>query len=332
MSKQRSLGVVISFVVLVIALGGLIFLSANMGTIQVDMLQLLRGLFIEYDADVATIYDLRFPRIVISVFAGAALAVSGTLFQAVLKNPLADPGIIGVSSGAGFVAVIAAALFPALYAYVPLFGFLGGVLAFVIVYSLSWKKGFSPLRILLVGIAVQSLFTGLSSAFNSLSGGNLSGVASIVEGNITMKTWTDVHTLMWYVIPGLVLALCCARSCDLLGLEDKTAKSLGMDVNKNRFFISMIAVLLAASATAIVGVISFLGLLVPHIGRLIVGNKHKLLLPFSALLGAFVFLLADTIGRSIMPPYEINAAVVMSIIGGPVFIFLLRRSGTIHGK
>lgn len=105
-----------------------------------------------------------------------------------------------------------------------------------------------------------------------------------------------------------------------------------MDVNKNRFFISMIAVLLAASATAIVGVISFLGLLVPHIGRLIVGNKHKLLLPFSALLGAFVFLLADTIGRSIMPPYEINAAVVMSIIGGPVFIFLLRRSGTIHGK
>ena len=121
------------------------------------------------------------------MLAGAAVAVSGVLFQAVLKNPLADPGIIGISSGAGFAAVIITAAAPALFFFTPLFAFLGGVLAFFLVYTLSWKGGLSPLRIILVGVAVNSMFTGLSSAMNSMSGGNMSGVASIV--NITMKTW-----------------------------------------------------------------------------------------------------------------------------------------------
>ncbi len=273
-----------------------------------------------------TIYDLRFPRIVISILAGAAIAVSGVLFQAVLKNPLADPGIIGISSGASFAAVLITAFAPALFFFTPLFAFLGGVFAFFLVYSLSWKGGLSPLRIILVGVAVNAMFTGLSSGLNSMSGGNMSGVASIVNGNITMKTWDDVNTLVPYVIVGLVLAFAFSGTCNLLSLEDRAARSLGVNVNTMRIVISLIAVLLASISTAVAGAVSFLGLIVPHIGRILVGSDHKALIPFSMLLGAFTFLLADTIGRTIASPYEVSASIIMSVVGGPFFIILLRRS------
>ena len=322
----------ISFSVLVFILASLFFLSINLGSIKVSALELITGFFTGKNESVNTIIDLRFPRVVIAMLAGSALAVSGALLQSVLKNPLADPGIIGVASGSGFASIITTLIFPQLFFLSPLFGFLGGVLAFVLVYSLSWKQGLTPMRILLVGIAIQSLFSGLSSSVNSMSGGNMSGVAGIVNGNITLKTWDDVCLLVLYVIPGLFLAFLFTKKCDLIALEDKTVRSLGINVNKLRFLISLIAVLLSSSATAIVGVVGFLGLLVPHIARLFVGNRNKVLLPFSMLLGAFVFLFADTVGRTIAAPLEINASIIMAVIGGPVFIFLLKRSSMIYGK
>ena len=324
--KKKRLRAALSFVLMIALLLALFFAAVNIGSLKVSFSELLKGLFVEYSENVATIYDLRFPRIIISMLAGAAIAVSGVLFQAVLKNPLADPGIIGISSGASFAAVVITALAPALYFFTPLFAFLGGVLAFVLVYSLSWKGGLSPLRIILVGVAVDAMFTGLSSALNSMNGGNMSGVAAIVNGNITMKTWDDVRTLVPYVVIGLILALLLTRTCNLLSLEDKTARSLGINVNRMRILISLVAVLLASISTAVAGVISFLGLIVPHIGRILVGSNHKALVPFSALFGAFTFLLADTIGRTIAAPYEVSASIIMSVVGGPFFIILLRRS------
>ncbi|MDD7770379.1 FecCD family ABC transporter permease [Suipraeoptans intestinalis] len=326
-AKSRTAKAAVSFVVMTVLLAALFFGAVNIGSLKVSFLELAKGLFTAYNEKVATIYDLRFPRIVLSLLAGAAIAVSGVLFQAVLKNPLADPGIIGISSGAGFAAVMITAFAPAFFFFVPLFAFLGGVIAFALVYSLSWKGGLSPLRIILVGVAVNAMFTGLSGALNAMNGGNMSGVAAIVNGNITMKTWDDVRILVPYVVPGLVLAVLFAKTCNLLALEDKTARSLGIQVNRMRILISLTAVLLAGISTAVVGAISFLGLIVPHIGRLLVGRNHKVLLPFSALLGAFTFLLADTIGRSIAVPYEVPASIIMSVAGGPFFIILLRRSG-----
>lgn len=324
--KKRTARAVISFAVMVVLLGGLFFAAVNIGSLKVSFGDLLHGLFVEYNDDVATIYDLRFPRILISMLAGAAIAVSGVLFQAVLKNPLADPGIIGISSGASFAAVMITAIAPALFFFTPLFAFLGGVIAFFLVYSLSWKGGLSPLRIILVGVAVNAMFTGLSSGLNSMSGGNMSGVASIVNGNITMKTWDDVSTLVPYVVIGLILAVFFAGKCNLLSLEDKTARGLGVNVNSMRIVISLVAVLMASISTAVAGAISFLGLIVPHIGRILVGSDHKALIPFSMLFGAFTFLLADTIGRTIAAPYEVSASIIMSVVGGPFFIILLRRS------
>ena len=159
-----------------------------------------------------------------------------------------------------------------------------------------------------------------------MSGGDRTGVAAIVEANITQKTWEDVETLLPYTAAGLFLAVLFMSECDLLSLEDKTARSLGMDVNKTRVVISLVAVLLASISTAVAGAISFLGLIVPHIGRLLVGSDHRKLVPFSALAGAFTYLLADTIGRTIAAPYEVSAAVIMNVTGGPFFILLLRRS------
>lgn len=318
-----------------ITAAGLIILflfAVNTGSLKVSMEELFKGLFVEYNPDTATIFDLRFPRIFIAMLGGSATAVSGVLLQAVMKNPLADPGIIGISSGASFAAVLVTAFFPSLFFFTPMFAFIGGMAAFALVYSLSYKGGLSPLRIILVGVAVNAMFTGLMSAFNSGTGSTYSGAASIVNANITMRTWDDFKTLLVYSVIGFIASLFAVRQCNLLALEDKTARSLGIDVTKSRIVISVIAVLLAGISTAVIGPISFLGLIVPHIARLLVGSDHKTLIPYSMLLGAFTLLLADTIGRTIAAPYEISAAVIMSVIGGPFFIILLRRSKHTYGQ
>ncbi len=323
---------ILSFCLTAAGLLALFLFAVNTGSLKVSPAELFRGLFIEYNPNVATIFDLRFPRIFIAMLGGAATAVSGVLLQAVMKNPLADPGIIGISSGASLTAVLITAFFPSLFFFIPLFAFIGGMIAFLLVYSLSYKGGLSPLRIILVGVAVNAMFTGLMSAFNSGTGSNYSGVASIVNANITMKTWDDFRTLLVYSVIGLIASLFVTGQCNLLSLEDKTARSLGVNVTRSRIVISVIAVLLAGIATAVIGPISFLGLIVPHIARLLVGSNHKVLIPYTVLLGAFTLLLADTLGRTIAAPYEISASIIMSVIGGPFFIILLRRSKNGYGK
>ena len=324
--KKKKCIALISYVAIIFGLIGMVCISADTGSLKVSFPDLLKGLFLEYNEDVYTIYDLRFPRILIAVLSGAAVATSGCLFQAVLKNPLADPGILGISSGAGLASVAILTIAPQLYFFTPIFAFCGGFIAFGLVYALSWKGRLSPMRMILVGVALNACFTGLLDACDSLSGGNLSTVTSIVNSNITQKTWSDVSTLFPYVLIGLILALCCAGACNLLNLEEQTTRSLGVHVDRNRFLVSMIAVLLAGISTAVAGPISFLGLLAPHIGRILVGSNHRMLMPFSMLFGATLFLLADTMGRTICYPYEISASVIMCCVGGPFFILLLRRS------
>ena len=328
---NRAARTLLSFALIGVLFITLLLVSVNTGSLQLSVSQLLRGLFVEYDPDVATVYDLRFPRVIIASLAGAALAVSGCLFQACMKNPIADPGVIGVSSGASFAAVLVAGLFPSLIFLVPVLAFLGGILACVLVYTLSWKGGLNPLRVILVGVAVNAVFTGLTQAFNSMTGGNLTGVASIANANISQKTWGDVYIITGYVTLGLVLAIFLFQRCNLLGFSDQTAQGLGVNVTAARIMVSLVSVLLASISTAVVGVVAFLGLIVPHIARLLVGSDHKVLLPFSILGGASLMLLADTLGRTVAAPYEISASILLSIVGGPMLIILLRRSDETYG-
>ncbi len=329
--KKKRKKTAIAYCCVIVILCVVFFWAVNTGSIHISARELVRGLFVEYNPSVAAVYDLRFPRILIAMLAGAGVAVSGVLFQAVLKNPLADPGIIGVSAGANCMSVCITLVFPALFFIVPVFAFSGGVIAFFLVYVLSWKDGLSPLRIVLTGVAISAFFTGVYEAIGSISVTAQSGVASIVSANINQKTWEDVQTLLPYTVAGLLLAILFWQECNLLSLEDKTARGLGLNVNKIRVILSLIAVLLASISTAVVGAISFLGLIVPHIGRLLVGSDHRKLIPFAALAGACTFLLADTLGRAIMAPYEIQASVIMNILGGPFFILLLRMSNRTKG-
>ncbi|MCL2606576.1 MAG: iron ABC transporter permease [Coriobacteriia bacterium] len=320
---------VIVFVLTAVLLVGLFFFAINQGSIQVTFIELLRGLFVDYDPNVAAIVDLRFPRILIALFGGAALAVAGALFQAVLRNPVADPSIIGISSGAALAAALVVGLFPMMFFSSPIFAIIGGLITFGIVYSLSYQGGLAPMRVILVGIAVNAVLVGLGEGIGVLmSGGASMGGGVTFTGSLAMKTWSDVRLLVWYVTPALIIAGLLAGRCNLLSLEDDTVRSLGVNVTVLRVMVSFVAVTLVSLASAVMGVIAFLGLIVPHLARLLVGSDNRILLPYCALGGAFLMLLADTVGRLIAHPYEIHAGILMAIVGGPLFIMLLRSKGS----
>lgn len=322
----------ISFIIVVILLIAATIFSVTSGSIEVTFWEIVKGMIHGNHPDVQVVKDLRLPRIIIAIFAGAALSVSGVLLQSVMRNPLAEPGIIGVSSGAGFMTMLLVSIFPTLFFYSPLFAFFGGAVAFLLVYSLSWKSGLNPLRMILIGVAVNAIFTSLSQTFNYRGSYTSSVVTEITTSTLTMKKWADVEIIVTYGSIGLILAMLVYRWCNYLALKDETAKNLGLNVNLIRFLISTIAVLLASIATATAGLFLFVGLLVPHIGRILVGTEHKLLIPFSGLLGALLILLSDTLGRMIIAPNEIPASIIMALIGGPFLIFLLRKSDRIDGN
>lgn len=306
--------------------------SAIKGSLQVGVLELFQGLWNGDNETVHIIKDLRFPRIIVSLYTGACLAVSGVLLQAVMRNPLADAGVIGISSGAGLSSLLFVSFFPALFFWMPLFAFIGGAFAFFLVYSLSWRSGLSPVRIILVGIAINAMFTGMGQSFNYRGSYAAGSVNQATTSIFSMKIWKDVDIMVMYGTVGLVAALFLFSWCNVLSLQDKTAHNLGIHVTRARLVISIVAVLLASIATAVGGLIAFVGLLVPHISRILVGSDHKALIPFSALAGALLILTADTLGRTVLAPSEIPASIIMTIIGGPFLIFLLRRSGRIDGN
>ncbi|MGE7546212.1 FecCD family ABC transporter permease [Sporosarcina newyorkensis] len=316
---------IVSYAVVAVLLIVTIVYSATTGSIKIGFFEFLGALFEPGNSQMEAIRDLRFPRMIVALFAGAALSVSGVLLQSVMRNPLADAGIIGISSGAAFVQLFIISFFPALFFMTPLFAFMGGAFACFLVFALSWRSGLSPLKLILVGIAINAMFTGLTEAFISFGGSLNVSASSVIGSNLTMRTWSDVSTIATYGTIGLILSFVLYSWCNLLVLQDKTAKSIGFHVTRARLIIAAVAVLLAAISVVVAGVISFVGLLVPHIARRLVGYDHKVLIPFTALLGALIILLADTIGRTIVSPLEIPASTIMAIIGGPFLIFLLRK-------
>lgn len=310
-----------SFVVVALLLVATMIYAATTGTIQMGYFEFIEKLFAGDDQDMAAIIDLRFPRIVVAMLAGAALSVAGVLLQAIMRNPLADAGFIGISAGASFTQLVIVSFFPLYFFMTPVAAFAGGALACFFVFLLSWKSGLNPLKLILVGIAINAMFTGLIEVLLSF-GASRSGITT---SNLSLQTWADVSLIATYGGIGLVLALIVAKWCNVLMLSDKTAASIGFNVTTARIVIAAIAVLLAASSVVVAGVIAFVGILVPHIARRLVGYDHRVLLPFTALLGALIILIADTAGRTLFMPLEVPASTIMAIIGGPFLIFLLRK-------
>lgn len=317
------------FLIAILLFFSALYIAVFTGSLNVSIGDLWQHFFITSNENVAVIIDMRIPRIFIAIFAGAALAVSGTLLQAVMKNPLADPGIIGVSSGASFLWLIGIMLFPDLYFWSPLFAFIGGALTFFLVFLFTWRSNLSPIRMILVGVALNAVFSSFTEILSFYNPFLSSGTRFAA---LNLKTWNDVKIIVIFGTVGLILALFLYKICNLLILSDDTLTNLGVSVTQSRILVSAVAVLLAGVATAVAGVIPFIGLLIPHISRQLIGSDHKWLIPFSALSGSLLLLVADTIGRSFFHPGEIPAAMIMAIIGGPFLIFLLTRRNGLNGS
>ncbi len=330
--NRRILKLIVLFTGLLTALIALFLYAAITGSIRITAMELIAGLFNGNDERVAVIRDLRFPRIFLAMLVGATLAVSGSLLQAVMRNPLADAGIIGISAGAGVFTMVLAGLFPMLFFWTPLFAFIGGSIACLIVYAFAWQGGLSPLRMVLVGIAVHMIFTGIGQLVPGFVRSSIGQTNLISASTFSYTTWGDVRLLLIYGMIGLIAAYILYPWCDMLLLQDKTAHNLGLDVARARVILSAVAVLLASSAAAVGGFLFFVGLLVPAIARICVGSGHRVSLPFSALAGALLVLAADTLGRTIAHPVEIPASVIMMIIGGPFLLILLKRGGRMYGS
>ena len=322
--KMFRLSVLLILVALLVAS---MFISLIFGSTSVSLADIWRTLWASELTDSASqiIWNIRLPRNIVAALVGACLATSGAILQAVMKNPLADPQIVGVSSGAGLMGVIILILFPGYDYLVPMVAFLGAMGAALMVYALAWKNGIRPSRIILAGVAVSAFLGSGISALLVFFGDRVQGALLWMVGGLAARSWPQVEVLLPYAIVGLIFACMGAKRLTILSLGDETAKGLGLKVEQTRFMMTAVAAMLAAGAVSIAGLIGFVGLVIPHILRLIIGNDYAYLLPGSALLGAFILVISDTVGRVALSPIEIPVGIIMAFFGAPFFLYLLRR-------
>ena len=277
------------------------------------------------------VLQIRLPRIVLAVVVGMALAASGTVFQGLFRNPMADPYIIGVSGGAALGATTAIVLgvtfSVAGLSAVTLLAFAGALLVTLLVYRLAWfRADVVPEHLLLAGVAVGAFLAAVISALQFASSGNIQQVVFWLMGGFSGRTWEHVWLALPYIIVGYGVARYFARDLNLLVLGDETARSLGVSAVSARRWLIVAGSLMAASAVAVSGLIGFVGLVVPHLVRLITGPDHRRLLPAATLAGGITLLLADTVARTILAPTEIPVGIVTAGLGAPFFIYLLMKN------
>lgn len=329
----RLLRVSVVWAVLLAVLFCLVIVSIAIGSARYSFMEVVKALFSSEASTTRTVVlNLRLPRVVLALLIGAALSAAGALLQAVMRNPLADPGTIGVSAGAGTAAITVLLIFPNLTLSLPLFAFVGAALACVLIYVMAWKSGVDPVRIILSGVAINSVLGGYNSLLQLMNSDNLSGVLAFMNGSLSGMSWVHVRTMVIYAVLGLGLSFLCIRHANALQLGDEMAKNLGIRVNASRICLSAVSAFLAASTVSVVGMIGFVGLVVPHISRMLVGSDYKVMLPTCILLGGSTLLLADTVGRTIVPGMEIPVGIVMSVAGGPFFLYMLRKRGKFNGS
>ena len=279
------------------------------------------------------LFEFRLPRIVISLLVGAGLAVSGCILQGVSRNALADPGILGITTGSGLMVVLFLAFFPPeletpIY-ILPFLSLIGGIITAAVIYLLSYKKqeGILPIRLILTGIAVAAAISALITVLSlRLPPQKYDVLAVWLAGRIWGSNWQHVISLLPWFIFIFPYVLYKSKVLNVLSFGDNLAIGLGVKVEKERLKLLLAAVGLAASCVSVSGGIGFIGLIGPHLARRLIGADHVFLLPAAAFAGAFLLILADTIGRSILQPAEIPAGIIVAIIGAPYFLYLLAKT------
>lgn len=285
------------------------------------------------DIEKQILLSIRLPRVVVSVLMGMALGVSGAVLQGILRNPLADPYILGISSGAALAAsagLIAGVTFFGVFT-IPVLAFAGALCTGIFVGAMGWKRGgFWPDRLLLAGVGLGFLFSAMLMLIMSLSSSEgLKRATLWIFGDLSIADWSIIPYGFIFITVGLGIALFRAKALNSLILGDDLAHSLGFSPRKERFILFISVGLMTAASVSLGGMIGFIGLLVPHIGRFIVGSDSRVLIPVSALGGGVLLCIADLIGKSIVSPMELPAGIMTAILGAPYFLYLLRRKNVL---
>lgn len=332
--KRRHGIIVITILIILIVIAFII--SMNTGLVRLSPKDVIYTLLGKGTANQSLVlFDFRLPRIVISILIGAGLAASGCILQGVSRNALADPGILGMNAGAGLMVMLFIAFFPSTSTapvfMLPLIALIGAGITALLIYSLAYRRqhGLSPTSLLLTGIGISA---GIAAAMIvltlKLSPEKYKFVSSWLAGSIWGTSWKFVLALLPWIVVILPFVFYKARVLNIVNLGQQTATGLGTPVQKEQFLLLAAAVGLAGPCVAVSGSIGFVGLIAPHLGRRLVGPRHEILLPTSALVGALLVLVADMLGRIVLQPTEVPTGIVVAVIGAPYFLYLLARSKT----
>ncbi|MED4224660.1 iron ABC transporter permease [Neobacillus cucumis] len=333
--KRRKFVLVLSSLVILIILTFII--SLNLGVVRIAPMNVFNTLIGQGTIrDRLVLVDFRLPRMLLSLVIGAALAVSGAILQGVTKNELADPGILGINAGAGFTVILFIYFFQGSMNEIastfgvfllPFFALFGAIVAALLIYLIAWKKGIDPVRLILVGIGVNSGFGAAIVIFQlKMNPQDFMQAAVWLSGDIWGANWRFVSIIVPLNVLILPYAIYKSHVLNVLNLGDQIATGLGLKVEKERRILLITAVALAGFSVAAGGGIAFLGLVAPHIARKLVSPKHQLLLPITAILGSFLLLAADAIGKNVLAPTEIPVGIVTVVCSAPYFIYLLMKA------
>ena len=312
------------FIFFILALASTV-LGLSLGSMKYSFAEVLKGLFIhDGSMEHLIIFKIRLPRVIGGGLVGMALALAGALLQGVMRNNLASPSVIGVTNGASFVGHLTLMVFPAYAYFLPVGTIVGALLTTLFIYKIAYSDGINPSRLVLSGVAVGAMFTAFNNMLRSMFPERLSSTLGFTIGSLNGLGWGAVFFALPYIVCGVVIAFMMANNMNVLMLGDEISSSLGLRTERFRFLIIIISSLLSGAAIAIAGLISFVGLIVPHIARIFVGNDYRRLSPASVLLGYSFVILSDAIGRIILPIGEIAVSIIVSFLGAPFFLYLLR--------
>ncbi|MGW6738501.1 FecCD family ABC transporter permease [Streptomyces sp. NPDC055013] len=321
----RAVGLLVSLLILVVV----VLASIAIGAKQLSLGEVWHGLFESSGTYGDVVVDDRISRTVLGVLAGAALGLAGAVLQALTRNPLADPGLLGINAGASAAVVTAITFFgvTSLSGYV-WFAFLGAAAVGAMVWFLGGSRGATPVRLALAGTAISAALYGYLQAVMIMDNAALNKMRFWTVGSLTSATDSTIKQVLPFLVVGVVLALALARPLNAMEMGDDTAKALGANLNRTRVLSMLAATVLCGAATAACGPIVFVGLMVPHVVRSFTGPDLRWILPYAAVLSPVLLLGADVLGRTVTRPAELQVGIVTAILGGPVFIFLVRRRRT----
>ena len=302
-----------------------VLICSGIGSVKFSIPEVAKALFVSDDSTARLlIWNLRFPRVLVGGLVGVCLSLAGCILQGVMRNTMASPSTIGVTGGASFIGYITLVVFPA-YAYLlPIGSIIGAFVTTMLIYALAYQKGVSPVKMILSGMAVSALFSAFNDIIKTFFADSIGNASGFLVGGLNGTGWESFRMILPYAMVGIFICAFLPSKMNILMLGDETANALGLRTEIFRFFLIAVSSLLAGAAISVAGLISFVGLVVPHIARLLVGSDYKYLFPASALLGFSLVTICDTIGRVILPPGEVPVSIILSFIGAPFFLYLLR--------